>query len=400
MPHRHHHRAKSPYAEWRQGVLDQLGEDDYEQRLRTWTEDGVVIDPLYAPGHPAVVPAPALVPSRTGPWVIRQHLDLDVSQTALADAIRDDLSNDVRSFYFTGAARQSLTKLESALEGVALDGVELAFGGAVAGEPAVAFVKAIWEKQHTPPDSRRASLGAEHAVARPPRGVFPARLSAARWFDAGLPLASSLGVALAAGAAYLRAADQHGITAAQATAQLEFEVAVGTRLFENVAAIRAARLLWLRLLELAGMAQITTGPRLVVIESQRVLSATQADYDLLRGAAAAWSGAVGGADVIVIEPFDSLGRQGALGRRLARNTHHVLREEAHLHRVTDPAAGSWAFEALTDQMAAKAWEVTQGIEAEGGYTVALKRGDLEHRVRAAVDARVRAEGRREREVHT
>ncbi len=379
----------APYAAWRAGVVRQLGEDGYERRLRTRTEDGVVVEPLYAPGCERVDPNPSLVPSRSDAWLIRSHLDLDLRPEMLASAVRDDLANDVRSFYFTAAASAALPKLEQALEGVSLDEVELAFGGALGGEAAALFVKALWERHRTPVAARRASLGAERAVIGAPHGVWPARLSAARWFDAGLPLAASIGVAVAAGAEYLREAERRGITAPLATMQLEFEVGVGSRLFENVAAIRAARLLWLRLLQLAGGADVTSGPRLVVVESQRVLSATVPDYDLLRGAVAAWSGAVGGADVIMIEPFDSLGSQGALGRRLARNTHHVLREEGQLHRVADPAAGSWALETLTDQLAAKAWQVAQEIETEGGYSAARKQGDLERWVDLAIEQRMR-----------
>lgn len=395
MPQHSDLRATSPYAIWRAGVVRQLGEDGYERRLRTRTEDGVTIEPLYAPGCGGVDANPSLVPSRSGAWLMRSHLDLDAGAAVLAEAVRDDLANDVRSFYFTAASATALPKLASALEGLALDQVELAFGGALAGDPAAAFLKTLWERHRTAADARRASLGAEHAVTRPPHGVWPARLSAARWFDAGLPLAGSLGVALAAGAEYLRDAERRGISAAHATVQLEFEVGVGSRLFENVAAIRGARLLWLRLLQLAGGAEVTSGPRLVVVESQRILSATVPDYDLLRGAVAAWSGAVAGADVIVIEPFDSLSSQGALGRRLARNTHHVVREEGQLHRVADPAAGSWAFETLTDQLAAKAWQVAQEIEAEGGYAASRKRGDLERRVDIAIEQRMRSAARAE-----
>ena len=63
---------------------------------------------------------------------------------------------------------------------------------------------------------------------------------------------------------------------------------------------------------------------------------------------------IAGADSIGSTPFDAiLGEPSSLGRRVARNTHHVLMEECHLHRVNDPAGGSWYIERLTDELAAR-----------------------------------------------
>ncbi len=394
MPHDSDLRTKAPYAAWREGVIRQLGEDGFERRLRTRTEDGVVVEPLYAPDCVGVAAEPTLVPSRAGAWVIRQHLDLDADQGVLNEALRDDLANDVTSLHFTSADPKTLNTLDAALEGAAIDHIELSFGGALAGEPAATFLRELWERRETPLDARRASLGADHAVARMRHGIRVGRVSAAQWFDDGLPLAAALGVALAAGAEYIRTAEGRGIVPSHAAAQLEFEIGVGSRLFENVAAIRAARLLWVRLLELSEAADTSTGPRLVVREAQRGLSTKDPESNLFRGTATVWSGAIGGADVIMAEPFDLLGARSPLGRRLARNTHLVLREEGQLHRVADPAAGSWAFETLTDQFAARAWGVLQEIENEGGYTAARKRGLLDSRIQAAADARKKQASRR------
>jgi methylmalonyl-CoA mutase len=86
----------------------------------------------------------------------------------------------------------------------------------------------------------------------------------------------------------------------------------------------------------------------------------------------------GGADAITALPFSwAIGRPDAFARRIARNTHHVLIEEAGLGRVADPAGGSWYVEQLTDALGQAAWKVFQDIEAMGGLLAALEAGSVQ-----------------------
>ena len=97
--------------------------------------------------------------------------------------------------------------------------------------------------------------------------------------------------------------------------------------------------------------------------------------NMLRGTAETFAAAIGGADTISVVPFDdAVGESEALARRIARNTQHVLREESYLDRVDDPAAGSFAFEQLTDGIAREAWAELQDIEGAGGMAKALLDG--------------------------
>ena len=88
--------------------------------------------------------------------------------------------------------------------------------------------------------------------------------------------------------------------------------------------------------------------------------------NLLRNTAACYAAGLGGADAITSVPFDAvIGLPDAFSRRVARNTVLVLQEEARLHRVIDPAGGSWYLGWLTDQVAEKAWGIFQEIERGG-----------------------------------
>jgi methylmalonyl-CoA mutase len=107
----------------------------------------------------------------------------------------------------------------------------------------------------------------------------------------------------------------------------------------------------------------------------------------VRGTIAALAAAVGGADAVTVLPFSAaLGIPDGFARRIARNIQTILIEEANLHRVADPAAGSGAIEYLTEQVCEKAWGLFQEIERAGGSFAALKVGLIQKAV-----AKVRAE---------
>jgi methylmalonyl-CoA mutase len=90
--------------------------------------------------------------------------------------------------------------------------------------------------------------------------------------------------------------------------------------------------------------------------------------NLLRATTEAMAAAIGGADAIEVEPFDGAYREpGESARRLARNTQIILKQEAWLNRVVDPAAGSYYLEVLTDSLAREAWKLLQQVEAAGGF---------------------------------
>ena len=95
--------------------------------------------------------------------------------------------------------------------------------------------------------------------------------------------------------------------------------------------------------------------------------------NMLRTTLAAFGAGVGGADTVLVQPFDAAipgglpGIAASFARRIARNTQLLLLEESHLGRVLDPAAGSWFVEDLTEQLAEQAWAHFQEIEARGGF---------------------------------
>jgi methylmalonyl-CoA mutase len=123
----------------------------------------------------------------------------------------------------------------------------------------------------------------------------------------------------------------------------------------------------------------------------RMMSRRDAHVNMLRTTIAVAAAGLGGADSVTALPHTApLGLPDGFARRAARNTQLVLLEESNLSRVADPAAGSGALEALTQQLCATAWSLFQDIEKAGGAWAALQTGLIQRQVAAVRAERQKA----------
>jgi methylmalonyl-CoA mutase len=185
--------------------------------------------------------------------------------------------------------------------------------------------------------------------------------------------------------AYLRALEAHGVPLDDARSCIFFRLAADQDQFLTTAKFRAIRKLWARVEEACGL---KPKPAYVSAETAwRMMTKRDPHGNIVRGTIAALAAAIGGADSIIVLPYSAaLGLPDAHARRIARNTQTILIEESNLYRVADPAAGSGAIEALTDELCAKAWVLFQDIERDGGVAEALVKGSIQSAI-----AKVRAE---------
>ena len=161
-------------------------------------------------------------------------------------------------------------------------------------------------------------------------------------------------------------------------------MSLGTHHFLAIAKLRAARRLWSRMIAACGGSATTSPPPIHARTSDRVLTRRDPYVNMLRNSVAAFAACVGGAEVFTSAPFDqAMGLPEASSRRVARNTLHILQQEAHLHRVIDPAGGSWFLETITDQLAAEAWQIFQEVERQGGMLSAIQSGWVSEQIDAA-----------------
>ena len=168
-----------------------------------------------------------------------------------------------------------------------------------------------------------------------------------------------------------------------------FRLAADQEQFLTLAKFRAVRLLWARVEEASGLAP---APVFVSAETAwRMMTRRDPYGNIVRTTIAAHAAATGGADAISVLPFtQAIGLPDGFARRIARNVQLLLRHEAHLDAVHDPARGSGAIEDLTDQLAQAAWALFQQIEAEGGLPAALMDGGFAAQVAAVRQAREQA----------
>jgi methylmalonyl-CoA mutase len=110
--------------------------------------------------------------------------------------------------------------------------------------------------------------------------------------------------------------------------------------------------------------------------------------NILRTAMGVFCAGVGGADAITVLPFTlALGLPDEFARRIARNTQLILIHEAKLAKVADPAAGAGSFEALTNDLCARAWSLFQDFEAQGGIVASLRAGVPQREIATTAAAR-------------
>ncbi len=237
-----------------------------------------------------------------------------------------------------------------------------------------------------------ASLALE---ARQQPGVTALAVNGHVWHKGGATEAQELALVLASLVAYLRACEAKGLAPHEALGSIALTLAVDADQMLGLAKFRAARRLIARVLEACGAAQAAATLMIGAETSARMMAKRDPWVNILRTTMATATAAMAGACSITVQPFTwALGKPDAFARRVARNTHHVLIEEAGLARVGDPAAGSFAIEALTTDLAATAWTLFRAIEANGGIAAGLQSGSIQNDLQTshATRARLLAEG--------
>ncbi len=169
-----------------------------------------------------------------------------------------------------------------------------------------------------------------------------------------------------------------------------FTFATGSFYFMEVAKLRAARMLWTKILSEYGVTDEFTKMNIEAVSS----SYNQTEFDpyvnILRNTTEAFSAIVGGADCIRTNPFDEAFRDAdEFARRVARNTQSILKDESNLNKYIDPAGGSYYVEKLTSDIASSAWESFTDIQGKGGIICCLSDGSIQSDVEKVHQARLK-----------
>jgi methylmalonyl-CoA mutase len=404
------------HEQWLKRVEGVLKGADFQKKLVSRSHDGIAIQPLY----PKAEGSAPVAREQAGRWRVSQRVDhpdpskanelalLDLEGGADALTLVTQKAPAARGF---GVRIDSLDDLDRTLSGVMLDLIHLRLDAGGHGRQIAALVLALAERRGHRLSDLSLDLGLDPIGAMAAQGRMSASWDAmARRMDdtlnhlitqgfagrafladgrvyheAGASEAQELAAVLATGIGTLRTLEAQGHSLDAARRALSFLLVADADEFLTVAKLRALRRLWARVEQACGLE-----PRPIRLHAETAWRATTRRdpwVNMLRTTVAVFSAGIGGADAITALPLTAaLGLPDAFARRIARNTQVILLDESNLARVADPAAGAGGFEALTDALCEKAWELFQEIEREGGILESLKGDKLQARI-AAVRAR-------------
>lgn len=414
--------ASATREDWRALVDKGLKGASFEKKLVSRLYEGITVQPLYtaedwaAAGDPSGLPgfAPftrggAAAGAGLDGWdILTEHsgADCKAANTGIlndlmtgATAIRLCLDQEGSS----GIAIASLDDLDRVLADVYPEMVPVSLDAGVDAVAAAALLAALWQRRGVAPEKALGAFNADPLGTLAKGGILPGSLETALtdlgdlavwtdrtfanvtavgvdsspWHDAGATETQDLAAAMATGVAYLRALVGRGMHIDAACRQIAFTVSVGCDQFLSIAKLRAARRLWGRIAQASGASEQSRTMRLTARTARRIMAQRDPWVNMLRTTVAGFAAGVGGADAVLVLPFDAaLGQSDDFARRIARNSQVLLKEESSLSRVADPAGGSWYVETLTEQLAQTAWAEFQDIERRGGIAAVLADGSL------------------------
>jgi methylmalonyl-CoA mutase len=399
------------------------------------TPEGIAVKPLYtAADLPALPPGlPGFAPFTRGvratmyagrPWTIRQYAGFSTAEESNAfyrrnlaagqkglsvafdlathrgyDSDHPRVTGDVGK---AGVAIDSVEDMKILFDGIPLDrmSVSMTMNGAVL--PCLAFYIVAAEEQGVPqasldgtiqndilkefmvrntyiyppePSMRIVADIIAHTSAHMPK-FNSISISGYHMHEAGATAVQELAFTLADGMDYVRAAQAQGLDIDAFAGRLSFFFAIGMNLFMEVAKLRAARLLWSGIMQGLGAKDPKSWMLRTHCQTSGVSLQEKDPYNnVIRTTVEALAAALGGTQSLHTNALDeAIALPTDFSARIARNTQLVLQEETGITRVVDPLGGSYYVEALTQELATRAWELISQVEGMGGMTKAVASG--------------------------
>ena len=410
------------------------------------TPDGISVKPLYTAADTAHLPytdtLPGFAPFIRGPqatmyavrpWTIRQYAGFSTAtesnafyRKALAaggqgvsvafdlathrgyDSDHPRVTGDVGK---AGVAIDSVEDMKVLFDGIPLDkvSVSMTMNGAVL--PVLAGYVVAAEEQGVPQDQLSGTIQNDilkefmvrntyiyppepsmriigdiiaHTATHMPR-FNSISISGYHMQEAGANQALEMAFTLADGAEYVKTAIAKGLNVDDFAPRLSFFWAVGMNFYLEIAKMRAARLLWCRIMKGFG----ATNPKSLMLRTHSQTSGwslTEQDpyNNVVRTTIEAMAAVFGGTQSLHTNSFDeAIALPTEFSSRIARNTQLIIQEETHITNVVDPWAGSYMMESLTQEMADKAWAIIEEVNAMGGMTKAVDSGWAKLKIEAS-----------------
>lgn len=435
-------------ATWEEQINLDLKGKDYEKSLIWKTNEGINVRPYYRAENIAGLDFPESMPGefpfvrgngeQGNEWLVRQDIVVGTADDANQKAL-DILNKGVNSlgFVFEGCRQVSVDELKALLKGINLGAVELNFKISCKSKEFFEILLAYFIEMKVNPADLRISVNHDPIGRFTLRGkfchsepeVFAKVKTMVEWGEkypnlhllavngihfnnAGASIVQELAFSLAIGSEYMSRLTDLGVDAALAARKIRFNFGVGGNYFMELAKLRAARMLWANIVKayqpVCHCEESTTQGEFCPCAAKmyahcETSSWNKTIYDpyvnLLRTQTEAMSAILGGADSLTVLPFDTIYEQPtAFAERIARNQQALLKEEAHLDKIADPAAGSYYIEILTASIAEQAWKLFLEVQEKGGFIAAFREGFVQALVKEVADKRRNAIGSRRENV--
>ena len=410
------------------------------------TPDGITVKPLYTaedvqglpfantlPGFEPFVRGPQATMYAVRPWTIRQYAGFSTAEESNAfyrkalaaggqgvsvafdlathrgyDSDHPRVTGDVGK---AGVAIDSVEDMKILFDGIPLDkvSVSMTMNGAVlpilAGYVVAAEEQGVKQEQLAgtiqndilkefmvrntyiyPPEPSMKIIGdiIEYTAQHMPK-FNSISISGYHMQEAGANQALEMAFTLADGKEYVKTALAKGMDVDAFAGRLSFFWAVGMNFYLEIAKMRAARLLWCRIMKEFN----PKNPKSLMLRTHSQTSGwslTEQDpyNNVVRTTIEAMAAVFGGTQSLHTNALDeAIALPTEFSARIARNTQLIIQEETHITNVVDPWAGSYMMEKLTQDMADAAWAIIEEVDAMGGMTKAVDSGWAKLKIEAA-----------------
>ena len=414
----------------------------------TWqTPEGIAVKPLYTADDVTADPGlPGFAPFTRGvrasmyagrPWTIRQYAGFSTAEESNAFYRRNlaagqkglsvafDLATHrgydsdhprvVGDVGKAGVAIDSVEDMKILFDGIPLDqmSVSMTMNGAVI--PIMAFFIVAGEEQgvaraqldgtiqndilkefmvrntyiYPPEPSMRIISDIFGYTSREMPKFNSISISGYHMQEAGATQVQELAFTIADGMEYVKYGVASGLDIDKFAWRLSFFFAIGMNFFMEVAKLRAARVLWHRVMTKLGAQDERSKMLRTHCQTSGVSLQEQDPYNnVIRTTIEAMAAMLGGTQSLHTNALDeAIALPTDFSARIARNTQIVLQEETGMTKVVDPLGGSYYVEALTQELVDKAWEIIERVEAEGGMAKAVAAGWPKAMIEEAAAAR-------------
>ncbi|MCK5857417.1 MAG: methylmalonyl-CoA mutase small subunit [Bacteroidales bacterium] len=224
-------------------------------------------------------------------------------------------------------------------------------------------------------------------------------VNAAHFHNAGATTVQELAFGLSAGSEYLQQLSERGMDVNSVLPFMSFNFAIGSSYFMEIAKFRAARLLWAYIAEAYGAKKESSKAYIHAVTANWNKTLFDPYVNMLRTTTESMSAGIAGVDAMTILPFDNVyNTENEFASRIARNQQVIIKEEAHLDKVLDPASGSYYIEHLTDSLVQAAWDLFLKIDEQGGYAKALENGFVQQQIAQSAQKKDQAVASRKKDI--